>query len=266
MLQSRSRRSLHERDEIRDRNCFHPGCVRPALVVALCALAASAGAGGVLFAVETGGWDKGSAQTVLVREPLVRSSVPSTIVVSKPVLAKGFAPLRDRFELALTRRAIQRDMPVLGICRGMQLLNVACGGTLVQHVPDLVGHEEHRRTPGSFDGSAHDVRLDPGSLAANAAGELRHLACSHHHQGVDRIGDGLVVTGHSTLDELPEALEATDRAFVLGVQWHPEADETSPVVDSLVAAALDYRRGAADRGALLGQRDHRVDLDLGPAR
>ena len=179
---------------------------------------------------------------------------------------KGFAPLRDRFELALTRRAIQRDMPVLGICRGMQLLNVACGGTLVQHVPDLVGHEEHRRTPGSFDGSAHDVRLDPGSLAANAAGELRHLACSHHHQGVDRIGDGLVVTGHSTLDELPEALEATDRAFVLGVQWHPEADETSPVVDSLVAAALDYRRRAADRGALLVQGDHRVDLDLGTSR
>ena len=68
--------------------------MRPALVVALCALAASAGAGGVLFAVETGGWDKGGAQTVLVREPLVRSSVPSTVVVSKPVLAGGFAPKR----------------------------------------------------------------------------------------------------------------------------------------------------------------------------
>ena len=71
---------------------LHPGCVRPALVVALCALAASAGAGGAIFAVESGGWDGGGAQTVLVREPLVRSSIPSTVVVSKPVLARGFAP------------------------------------------------------------------------------------------------------------------------------------------------------------------------------
>jgi len=154
---------------------------------------------------------------------------------------KGFTPPRDEIELALTRRAIERDMPVLGICRGMQLLNVACGGTLVQHLPDLVGHGEHRRNPGSFDGSEHDVRLEPGSLAARACGELDHVTRSHHHQGVDQIGDGLAVTGHSTLDDLPEAIEAPDRTYVLGVQWHPEVDESSPVVASLVAQARAYR-------------------------
>jgi putative glutamine amidotransferase len=150
-------------------------------------------------------------------------------------------PERDRFELALTRRAIERDMPVLGICRGMQLINVAFGGTLLQHLPDDLGHAEHRRVPGSFDGADHDVRLAPGSLAARAAGEENHATKSHHHQGLDAIGDGLEVTGHSTLDELPEAVEAPDRRFVLGVQWHPEVDDTSRVVGALVEQARDYR-------------------------
>jgi putative glutamine amidotransferase len=154
---------------------------------------------------------------------------------------KGVAPLRDEVELALTRRAIDRDMPVLGICRGMQLLNVACGGTLVQHLPDLVGHGEHRRNPGSFDGSEHDVVLDPGSVAARAAGEEHHVTRSHHHQGVDVIGEGLVVSGRSTLDDLPEAIEAPGHTYVLGVQWHPEADENSRVVASFVDSARAYR-------------------------
>ena len=150
-------------------------------------------------------------------------------------------PERDRSELALTRRAVERDMPVLGICRGMQLINVAFGGTLTQHLPDELGHEEHRRTPGSFDDSDHDVRLTPGSLAARAAGEELHGTKSHHHQGVATVGAGLEVTGHSVLDDLPEALEAPGRRFVLGVQWHPEADETSRVVGTLVRQARDYR-------------------------
>jgi putative glutamine amidotransferase len=159
-------------------------------------------------------------------------------------------PDRDRAELALARRAIERDIPLLGICRGMQLINVAFGGTLSQHLPEALGHEEHRRTPGSFEGSDHDVRLTAGSLAARAAGEEIHATKSHHHQGVATVGAGLEVTGVSTLDDLPEALEAPGRRFVLGVQWHPEADERSRVVAALVEQAregkieaLVYRNG-----------------------
>jgi putative glutamine amidotransferase len=154
-------------------------------------------------------------------------------------------PERDAFEIALTRAAIEADMPVLGICRGMQLINVALGGTLVQHLPDLVGHGDHRRVVGSFDGAEHDVMLIEGSLAASAARELAHMTKSHHHQGVERLGEGLVVSGISDLDELPEAIELPDRRFVLGVQWHPEADPESPVVSALVQAAIESRAALA---------------------
>jgi putative glutamine amidotransferase len=146
----------------------------------------------------------------------------------------GSVPERDAFEVALMRRALERDLPVLGICRGVQIMNVACGGTLHQHLPDVVGHGEHRRVLGSFDGSDHDVRLAPGSLAARAAGEERHATKSHHHQGVDRVGEGLEVTGWAILDDLPEALERPGNGFALGVQWHPEADETSRLIAALV--------------------------------
>ncbi len=130
---------------------------------------------------------------------------------------------------------------MLGICRGIQVLNVAFGGTLVQHLPEHVGHGEHRRTAGSFDDNDHDVRLTDGSLAARAAGELVHGTKSHHHQGIDTLGDGLVATGISTLDELVEAVELPDRRFVLGVQWHPEADERSRIIGALVRAAEQAR-------------------------
>jgi putative glutamine amidotransferase len=147
------------------------------------------------------------------------------------------APERDAFEIALTRAAIEQDLPVLGICRGMQLINVACKGTLLQHLPEHYGHHEHRRVVGSFDGADHEVLLSEGSLAASAAGELRHATKSHHHQGIGRLGEGLSVSGASTLDDLPEAIERADRRFVLGVQWHPEADAASRVIDAFVAAA-----------------------------
>ena len=147
----------------------------------------------------------------------------------------GVRAERDAFELALVRGALARDLPVLGVCRGMQVLNVARGGTLHQHVPELVGHEDHRRVPGAF--GDHDVRLQAGSLAARAAGGLTVPTKSHHHQAIDALGTGLRITGWSTLDELPEAIELPGARFALGVQWHPEADEASEVIAALVTEA-----------------------------
>lgn len=144
---------------------------------------------------------------------------------------------RDEFEIALARRAMERDMPLLGICRGMQLMNVARGGTLVQDLPEHVGHEDHRRSVGTFDGNDHPVRLEDGSLAARAAGEIHHGTLSHHHQGIAELGDGLQVTGWADDDELPEAFEDPGLRFALGVQWHPEADPDSRIVAALVEAA-----------------------------
>jgi len=157
-------------------------------------------------------------------------------------LTIGSVPERDVFEIALARRALQRDLPLLGICRGMQVMNVACGGTLHQDLPELLGHQEHRRVLGSFEGADHDVRLAAGSLAARAAGEELHATKSHHHQGVDRVGEGLEVTGRAVLDDLPEALEVPGNTFALGVQWHPEADETSRLIAALVEHAAQRVR------------------------
>ena len=143
-------------------------------------------------------------------------------------------PERDRFEIALARAAVARDMPVLGVCRGMQIFNVAFGGTLDQHIANL---NIHRHTPGAF--HDHEVVLEPGSLAAQAAGGERLRVQSHHHQGIEELGEGLVVTGRAAEDDLIEAIEQPERRFALGVLWHPEEDEGAHPIAALVNAARD---------------------------
>ncbi len=129
------------------------------------------------------------------------------------------SPERDRFELALAYAALERDMPLLGAGRGMQMLNVACGGTLDQ---DVQGHA----------GGEHAVLLEPGSLAARAAGVERLEGESDHRQGVGELGEGLVVSGRAA-DGLVEAVELPGRGFALGVLWQPGPS----VIGELVAAA-----------------------------
>jgi putative glutamine amidotransferase len=147
----------------------------------------------------------------------------------------GSNPDRDRFEIALALGALDRGMPLLGVCRGMQVLNLACGGTLDQHIPDRLGHEIHRPVPGSW--AEHEVRIEPGSLAATAAGTERLTVRSHHHQGVDRIADTLTATSWAIDDESVEAIESADGGFALGVLWHPEEDPQDRVIPALVERA-----------------------------
>ena len=142
----------------------------------------------------------------------------------------GVNPARDRGELALLTAALERDLPVLAICRGVEVLNVARGGDLVQHLPDVVGHEEHRAVVGEF--SEHAVRVDPGSRI----GEVRGPVKSHHHQGLGRIGDGLREVAWAE-DGVVEGLEDPEKPFLVGVLWHPEAGEDQHLFEQLVEAA-----------------------------
>jgi putative glutamine amidotransferase len=146
---------------------------------------------------------------------------------------------RDDFEIALTRAAVERGMPYLGICRGMQVLNVALGGNLDQHLALEDGTTPHRRIVGTFEGNEQTIRLQPGSLAARALEEDVHEGRCHHHQAVDRLGGGLVVTGRAD-DGVPEAIELSGGGWVLGVQWHPEAAEKRELFRAFVAAARDW--------------------------
>lgn len=151
-------------------------------------------------------------------------------------------PARDRFELAMLHGALDAGLPVLAICRGMQLLNVALGGTLEQNLVAPDGTHPHRRVVGSFEGNEHEVALEAGSLAERAAGERLHVARCHHHQAVKDLGPGLHVTGRAS-DGVIEAIETADGQWVLGVQWHPEADDRSRLFSALSEAARGHRRG-----------------------
>ena len=153
----------------------------------------------------------------------------------------GTRPARDRGELALLEAALARDLPVLAVCRGSQVLNVARGGDLVQHLPEVVGDERHKHTPGVF--SDHDVRVEEGSLLGRLLGE-RAPVKSHHHQGYGRVGEGLRPVAWAD-DGTVEALEAPDKRFAVGVLWHPEAGEDRALFEALVEQATAYREEKA---------------------
>jgi putative glutamine amidotransferase len=153
----------------------------------------------------------------------------------------------DDFELALARAADARGLPILAICRGMQVLNVARGGSLHQHLPDLNSSMiNHRQSePGSQ--PTHHVTIRESSRVALVLERTQTHVNSFHHQGIARLGDGLVITGRAP-DGTVEAIEAMDREFVIGVQWHAETLQSLPEQAKLFAAFVDAaqpRRGAA---------------------
>lgn len=144
---------------------------------------------------------------------------------------------RDDAELALLEAALGRDLPVLAICRGMQMLNVLHGGDLHQHLPELVGHNGHRAVPGAF--SEHAVTVEPTSLTGAILGE-RTTVRSSHHQGLGRLGEGLEVVGRAE-DGCAEAIESPRHRFAVGVLWHPEEGDDKRLFEALVREARRYR-------------------------
>lgn len=146
---------------------------------------------------------------------------------------------RDAWEFALLEAALQRGMPVLGICRGAQVINVALGGTLHQHLPDIVGHTGHQQAPAVF--STSTVTVVEGTRLAALVGESTEAQC-YHHQSIDTLGEGLLVSGVDA-DGVIEAVEMPDRDFVLAVQWHPEQTlDDIRLFAGVVDAARHYRR------------------------
>jgi putative glutamine amidotransferase len=157
--------------------------------------------------------------------------------------------LRDAWDLAITSHVLRLGVPLLAICRGMQVLNVCRGGTLHQHVPDLVGHERHDGPPSGF--GLHKVRVSPDSALAQILPEDGHLDVpTHHHQAVDLLGEGLKAVAWEE-DGTVEAVEAGPTelgglsGFVLGVQWHPEQGSDPRLFGALVSAATERANARA---------------------
>src|SRR5262249_21339737 len=144
---------------------------------------------------------------------------------------------RDAGEMALLRAALERDMPTLAIGRGCQLLNVARGGDLIQHLPEEFGNDVHKQVPGEF--AVHPVEVKDGSRLGAIVGSTPAVT-SHHHQALGRVGDGLVETAWAA-DGTLEGVEDPSRRFVVGVQWHPEMEEDAALFEALVEHAREYR-------------------------
>src|SRR5581483_11929413 len=149
----------------------------------------------------------------------------------------GIRPERDRAELLLLQGALALDLPVLATCRGSQVLNVCCGGTLHQHLPELLGHERHRHEPGTF--SEHAITLDAETRLGRMLAHHGPVK-SHHHQGFDRLGEGLRPFAWAD-DGTVEGLEAPGRRFAVGVLWHPEFGEDETLFRALVEEAQRFR-------------------------
>jgi putative glutamine amidotransferase len=145
---------------------------------------------------------------------------------------------RDAGELALLRAALERDLPTLAVCRGSQLLNVARGGDLLQHLPETLGDQRHKELPGTF--SDHGVEVRPDSRLGSIVRE-RAPVKSHHHQGFGRVGEGLVEVAWAE-DGTLEGVEDPTRRFAVGVLWHPEAGEDTALFEALVEQARRYRQ------------------------
>lgn len=197
-----------------------------------------AGGAAVLLPVDEG-WASDPAAIISRLDGLLLAGgidvAPATYGAEPHPKSDAGSAVRDAGEIALYQCALERDLPVLGICRGLQVMNVAAGGTLVQHLPEVYGGE-HLVEPGSFEHADHDVEIAAGSLLAQIVGDSSLTVKCHHHQAAGEIGRELNVTAHAKSDSLPEAVELPGHKFVLGVQWHPEADPTDKVVPAFLSS------------------------------
>ncbi|MBI2684048.1 MAG: gamma-glutamyl-gamma-aminobutyrate hydrolase family protein [Actinobacteria bacterium] len=184
----------------------------------------------------------GAQETIAALDALILAGGndidPSAYGEAPDPATTGTQRLRDDAEIALLAEARRVDLPVLGICRGMQLINVGYGGTLEQHLPDRLGSERHRETWGTF--SDHAVNVVEGSLLQTLLGRSVTIKSSHH-QAPARIGEGLVLVAAATPDETREAVEDPRQRFLVGVLWHPEEGDDDTLIAALVAAAREFR-------------------------
>jgi len=211
----------------------------PAALIPLAYVSAVERAGGRPLLVPPS--DDGIEETLAILDGLLFSGGsdldPETYGAEAHPETNGVRAERDQAELALLEAALARDMPVLAVCRGSQVLNVALGGDLVQHLPEVVGDERHKHTPGVF--ADHDVEVLPGTKLQALVGDHAPVK-SHHHQGYGRLGDGLREAARAD-DGTIEAIEDPERRFALGVLWHPEAGEDAALFEALVEEARRYR-------------------------
>jgi putative glutamine amidotransferase len=194
-------------------------------------------AGGVPVVLPIGA--DGAAQAVVDRlDALILTGGPDVEPVRYGASPDPFAERsqadRDAWESALFTAASRSDLPILGICRGLQLINVCLGGTLLQHLPDRPGGDRHRPAPGVY-GTVR-VRLDTDALPGALLGPGVDVPC-HHHQAINTLGAGLEASGWST-DGVIEAAWAPRRRFLLGVQWHPEVRDDPALFTALARAAI----------------------------